>query len=297
MKKLAYLILAHEDPIHLSKLVKSLDYNSDFYIHIDKKSNIDDFKSHIQQDNVIFIKNRVPVYWADISMIDAEINLLDAALKHSYLYSHAVFLSGSCFPIKKKEYIYEFFTSQPKKEFLKFIDMRDSPEHYLKHIKFKWFRSPFIVSNNIYIQKIDKLIRYIVTKLKLKNDWDDKIIPYFGSQWIALTMECSKYVRDYHFSKNDFREMNKYTFSPDEHYIHTIVGNSKFSKNSDGKMVFQGSGNWRLANFHIIHPLLGKKWYTLDDWNEIVNSDKLFVRKLNTKKSSDLVDKIISELL
>ena len=90
--------------------------------------------------------------------------------------------------------------------------------------------------------------------------------------------------------------MNKYTFSPDEHYFHTIIGNSFFAKKSDGKMEFQGRGTWRLANYHIIDISL-TKWFTLSDWTEIVNSEKLFVRKINSQTGSDLVVKIKSELL
>jgi hypothetical protein len=280
----------------LKKLVKELDYNSDIYIHIDKKSNLDVFKSAINLDNVFFIKNRVSINWGDISMIDAQINLIDEVIKQSEKYTHAVFLSGSCFPIKKQKVIYENFSSFPQREFIKFIDMRESPEHYMKQIKFKWFKKPVFNSNNIYITVLDKLIRFLLNKLRLKNNWNNQIIPYFGSQWVALTMNCCKYVRDYHYASNGFREMNKYTFSPDEHYFHTIIGNSFFAKKSFGKMEFQGRGTWRLANYHIIDKSLSK-WYILSDWTEIINSEKLFVRKINSQTGNDLVVKIRSELL
>ena len=109
MKKIAYLILAHNDPKHLNKLVKELDYNSDIYIHIDKKSDIDSFKLNVNEGNVFFIKDRVSIDWADISMINAQMNLIDEVLKQPEKYTHAIFLSGSCFPVNKQKIIYEYF--------------------------------------------------------------------------------------------------------------------------------------------------------------------------------------------
>ncbi len=296
MKKIAYLILAHSDPKHLNSLVKELNYNCDVYIHIDKKCDIDRFKSTIISDNIFFIEKRININWGDISMIDAEMNLIDKALEKHEMYTHAVFLSGSCFPIKNQKIIYEYFTSFPDKEFIKFIDMRESPKHYMKQIKFKWFKAPFLHSQNKYIVKIDRLFRLIINKMHLRNNWDNQIIPYFGSQWVALTMNCCKYIHDYHYNNDNFRKMNKFTFSPDEHYIHTIVGNSSFSEKSTGKMEFQDIGTWRLANYHIIDQSLSK-WYTLNDWDEIINSEKLFVRKINSKTGGELVRKIKNELL
>lgn len=290
-KKIAFLILAHNDPDHLSKLVKALDYMSDIYIHIDKKSDINEFSSLFDKNNVYFLEDRVAVHWADISMIDAQMNLIGEVLKRSEEYSHAIFLSGSCFPKRNMKYIYEFFSSNPKEEFIKYIDMRESPEYYMKHIKFKWFKSPLFPSNNKLIKYCDKGIRFVLNNVRFKNDWDEKIVPYFGSQWIGLTLDCCKYVYDYHFSNNGFRKMNESTFSPDEHYIHTIVGNSFFAKNATGLQNFKGRGTWRLANFHIICPSLSK-WYTLDDWDEISTNERLFVRKINSKSGSELVKKI-----
>jgi hypothetical protein len=35
-----YLILVHQDPNHLNRLVNKLDYNSDIYVHLVKKADI-----------------------------------------------------------------------------------------------------------------------------------------------------------------------------------------------------------------------------------------------------------------
>ncbi|MAC96403.1 MAG: hypothetical protein CMC96_12985 [Flavobacteriales bacterium] len=295
MKKLAFLILAHNDPIHLNKLIKALNYNADFYVHIDKKTEIEKFQELISCENVFFIKNRLSVSWAGISMIDALMNLISEALKNRIKYSHAVLISGSCYPIKKVNEIYEYFASNPKKEFITFIDMRESPEHYMKLINTKWFKEPLFNSKNKYLKQLDKGIRFLMNKLRLKNYWDDKMIPYYGHTWCALTMDCCDYVYNYHNNNSWYREMNRYTYAVDEHYIHTIVGNSKFMESTLGKVEYKGRGLFQYTSFYLIDRSL-KKWYNLSDWQEIIQSDKLFVRKVNSETGSDLVSKINEEL-
>ena len=132
--------------------------------------------------------------------------------------------------------------------------------------------------------------------MKLPNNWRKDITPYFGHTWCALTPECCEYIVNYHTENPWFYQMNKNTFSPDEHYFHTIVGNSKFAERADGLQTYKGRGLWRLVNFHLVCPTL-QKWYTLDDWEQIITSDKLFVRKVNSSSSHALVKKINTTLL
>jgi hypothetical protein len=141
-KKIAYLILAHTDPEHLHRLVKALDCHADFYVHIDKKSSIGDFLFLKNICNVFLTKQRVSVTWAGISMVDAICNLIVAALANKKSYSHFVLISGSDYPIKPAEFIVEFLNNNDKCEFIKYIDMRESPEHYLKQVYRKWFVEP-----------------------------------------------------------------------------------------------------------------------------------------------------------
>jgi hypothetical protein len=229
-------------------------------------------------------------------MIDAQMQLIKAVLKNRERYTHLVFLSGSCYPIKSAEYIHKKLTENPHREFIKFIDMRQSPEHYMKQVTRKWFKEPFIRSKNQPLQFADKAVRKTLNLLAFRNQWEDKIIPYFGSQWCALTVDCCSYIVEYQLRNPWYREMNRFTFSPDEHYIHTIVGNSPFCEKSDGIQSFQGRGTWRLANLHIIDSSLSK-WFTVNDWEEIQKSDKLFVRKVRSLDGSQLVERINREIL
>lgn len=294
MSKIAYLILVHSDHLHFKRLIEALFYECDIYVHVDKKIDEYLFKSQVAQNNVFFTTKRYSISWAGISMIDAQLELLKSTVNKKY--SHMVFLSGADYPIKNIKYIHDFITASKTKEFIKLLDMRDSPNHYLKQVTYRWFNEPLFETKNIYFKQMDRIIRKAFTSLHLKNNWTFSLTPYFGSQWIAITQECCRYILDYHHQYPSFRRMNRYTFSPDEHYFHTIIGNSPFLNNSDGIVSYEGRGTWRLANLHMIDPSLSK-WFTIDDWSIIEKSTQLFVRKVRTSDGLELIKKIDKKIL
>ena len=124
---------------------------------------------------------RVKVYWGGFSMVKATLNLMKAALTSGEKFSHLVLLSGLDYPIKPSWAIYNFLTNHSNKQFIRFIDMQESPTPQMKRILHYWFMEP-IFPFSFYI---DKLIRSILQKLlglgvfkkPLKN-----MAPPFGSQ-------------------------------------------------------------------------------------------------------------------
>lgn len=290
MKKLAYLVLAHNDPQHFKKLVKALNLNCDIYVHIDIKADIKNFLVDEEKGRISFLTERVDISWAGISMVKATIELMKLALKRADEYSHLILLSGADYPIKSQQFIYDFFMESPDKNYIKYIDMRESPDHYMQQITRKWYQEPIIKSQHKPLKLIDKVLRKILRELKLNNKWDRNLVPYFGSQWWALTAECCLYLMMYIESNADYLTTNKDTFSPDEHFFHTLVGNSVFADKSLGKQPFTGRGTYKMANLHVIDQTLNK-WFAAEDIPQLLESDKLFARKLNTAKSSELVEK------
>lgn len=290
MKKIAYLILAHADPKHFEKLVNAINYNARFFIHLDAKSDIKKFEQLSLPGDLVFIKDRVRVSWGSISMVDATLNLMQEALNSGEDFTHLVLLSGADYPMQSNPVIYDTFARNPQHEFIKYIDMRQSA-HYIKQIKQKWFKEQLFHTSNKFLRNCDKTIRQLANKLQLHNRWDNAVVPYFGSQWWAFTPGCANYILKYVKDQPEYYNNNKHSFSPDEHFFHTVVGNSPYSEKCDGLLPYEGRGTWRTANLHIIHHSL-TKWYTIDDWDEIKSSDKLFIRKVNSTVSGELIDLI-----
>lgn len=288
--KVAYLILTHADPEHLWRLIGALGDRADVYVHVDAKSDLAQFQTRTSP-NVMFLADRVDVRWAGFSMVRAILALIETAMAKGESYSHLVLLSGADYPIKPAHEIEAFLFANKDHEFIKYIDVRESPDHYMKQIEVKHFRDPILAGGGFP----DRVARKVANSLKMSNKWDGKWIPYFGSNWWALTPACCEKVLET-AKKVPFIEMNRRTFAPDEKFFHTIVGNSEFAAKSDGLQEFLGVGTCNLANLHIVDPSLAK-WFTEEDFEQVASSDKFFVRKVRTGTSTDLLDRIDKELL
>lgn len=292
MKNIAYLILAHTDPTHLKRLIGRLSFHSQIFVHIDRKTDIRAFDVEAYPAHVMFLKERTNIRWAGYSMVEATLSLIREAMASERDFSHLVLLSGLDYPLRGAESLYRFFNAHAEHEFIKYIDMRSSPDHYLLQVQHKHFRDYVFLHNSNAGILPGKVLMKLAASLRLKNPWDTaRVIPYFGSQWWALTPRCCQYMLDYVSGNPGFVEMNRQSFSPDEHFFHTLVGNSPFATHSEGVQPFEGRGTWRLANSHLIHPSLAKI-YSDDDYEDVTASGRLFVRKVTTFQSTLLLNRL-----
>ncbi len=285
----AYLVLAHADPVHLGRLVRALGDSSDVFVHVDAK--VDQGPFVAAAGRAAFIEERVRVFWAGYSMVEAIMRLIRRALDSGREYTHFVLLSGADYPIKPQSEICAHLVENRGRQFIKYIDMRESKDHYLRQVTRKHFQDPVFGES-----LVDRAIRKVLRSINLPNKWDPSIVPYFGSNWWALTPDCCRYIVEFVEANNGFEAMNRRTFSPDEHFFHTIVGNSPFAAQSSGVQEYLGVGTVNLANLHLIDPSLAK-WFTLEDYDLIAKSDRYFVRKVSTELSTTLLDALDQRIL
>ena len=90
----AYLVIAHNEPELLYKLLESLDYDdNDIYLHIDKNSDCfseEQLLKACKKSNLYFAE-REHVAWGGYSLINVELSLLEMAKKNgTYEYYHLV---------------------------------------------------------------------------------------------------------------------------------------------------------------------------------------------------------------
>jgi len=298
--RLAYLVIAHADPQHLGRLVRALGPDDDVFVHLDAKVADDaPFRAAAAGANVRFVAPRVRVAWAGISMVDATLVLLRAALAAmtpARPYGHLVLLSGACYPLRAPAEIRRRLAAEPEREFIRFIDMRASPDHYMQHLNRRWFKEPWYRGRRRALVLADKVLRRIANLARRPNRWPDEWVPYFGSQWWALTPACARHVVDTVEREPRYRAANRDTLAPDEHFFHTLVGNSPYAARATGLEPFRYRATHILANLHLIHGSLSK-WYGADDWDEVAASDALFVRKVGSRTSGALLDRIDRERL
>lgn len=219
---IAYLITAFANFDHLGRLIDSLnDEGVDFYIHIDKKSEIPaDVKKAL---NVHYIP-RIKVWWGGFSHLQAILNLMKAAIKNQPDY--LVLLSGGDYPIRSRETLYRML--EKGGEYIN-IEKGFSPAKPEARIKFHYFdafdRRSKSAKTKFYFF-LEKLIRQVY----VKKNYPFKEV-YHGSTWWAMSHDCAAYMLDYIDKNPKFLKFFKSSWCPEECLPHTIIGNSEFSKN------------------------------------------------------------------
>jgi len=93
-----------------------------------------------------------------------------------------------------------------------------------------------------------------------------------GSAYWAFTPECAAYVLDFATRETDFMRWTSSSFAVDEHFFHTIIGNSDYCAASDGFFPYEGNKTYRMASLHQVHESM-RKIYTEADFDELRDTD------------------------
>lgn len=107
----AFLIMAHEQPQLLQRLVDRLDdERTDIYLHVDSEAPFDGSEISTRRSRLLMVEPRVDVRWGHTSQIEAEYALLEASADGDYSYRHII--SGTHWPLRPVGEILDWFDAQ-----------------------------------------------------------------------------------------------------------------------------------------------------------------------------------------
>ncbi len=227
--KIAYLILAHNNPNHFSRLINALSSPASVcFVHIDKKSNIKDF-SDVESDTVIFLEKRVKVFRGHFSHVEAELMMIEKALNHPDRFDRFILLSGTDYPLHSVSYIEQFFKKNTDYEFMNITKM---PNILVgKPLSRLYGYNPTPTKPRYYLEI---LVRALLKRLRLIPKIRDyqkylgDLIPYAGCEWWALTQDACEYIINFVSDKQKLLNFYKHTRVPQEMFFQTVLGNSPF---------------------------------------------------------------------
>jgi hypothetical protein len=276
--KIAYIILAYNNPIHFHHLLDALDTkDNDLYVHVDKKTRIDDFLV-LHKKNIYFEENRHSVYWGEFSQVEAVLKLLNVAVKKRHDYY--ILLYGSDYPIRSQRYIKEYLKKNQGSEFMNLAVMPEM-DKTLDRIDYYRFLQANRNSSVLAIIKrsLNQLIRIFNLKRNLPHAYKNFTL-YGGCPWWILTEESIKYALSFIDKNPSFLDFWRHTLIPDETFFHTILGNSKYRKNIRFSLMYtrwnKGKPNPEIINDYDIEVIKAKKH---DRYNN--RDDVLFARKFD----------------
>lgn len=282
--KIAYLILAHNNPRHLERMIAALRCdNSRFFVHIDGKSDIANFEDSIN-DDVVFCEKRSKVYWGEFSIVQATLDLMACAKTYDKCtFNYFVLLSGSDFPIRSNDYISNFFSANIGKIYLNSTLMpnESAGKPISRLTKYRFQSEPSLKKS--FVLLVAKLFH-----LRLDQRNYEKVFgtlkPYAGSQWWALPEEAVDYVHRFIRQNGKVIDFFKNTHCPDEMLFQTILSNSPLKEKIVGNLTYTdwSGGGHSPATVSAKHiERFNSSELNLDDGGFFRPRERLFARKFD----------------
>ena len=299
-----YLILAHKNPLQLSRMIERLDDGaSKFFIHLDAKTPIEPFAACLEGAHICFIEPRERCVWGDFSIVRATIHLMEAASKEQGFF---ILMSGQDYPIQSQGYInaflesnkgFDFIEIEPLEEKWKPKMVKDKLEHY--HILHSEERghsncyAPFSYCS--VFQQLRTLTHLLKGRLSMKNfrllcSLPKRVTPferqYAGSQFWAFSERTFyamlHYIREH---KAALEGYYKYTSSPDEIYFHSVLMDL-VAKDSTIKLK---------DPITYVNYFRKNNVFVSEDFDKLTSAKgKLFARKFDTDIDIEILNKLDS---
>ena len=115
----------------------------------------------------------------------------------------------------------------------------------------------------------------------------------FGANWFSITDDFVTYMLN---NRKWILERFKYSISGDEEIVQTLIYNSKFYKKIYIKKEQQRNNDHIACMRKIDWNRGGPYTWTINDFQEIMQSNCLFARKFDENKDKFIIDKIYNTL-
>jgi len=232
--KIAYLILAQDNPQHCKQLIRALGSpDSTFFVHVDKRSVLDDFLIP-GAANLHFEQNRLPIYWKEFSVVEATLRLMRTAIYTADRYDYLVLLSDSDYPLRSARYIYHFFAKLRGTEFINCYSMTNGKGKPLSRLTRYVPRSDQIQDP----KRLSELQQQDISANRDYQSWLGDLQPYSGSPWWALTHTACQYILDFAEQEQKIVRFFENTLYPAEMFFQTILANSPFRDKIRGSLTY-----------------------------------------------------------
>lgn len=279
--RIAHLILTYTNPRQTERMIRNMYHeNFDFYIHVDKKFDINPHLFLGSLPNVFFINNRVNVQWAGFSTVLATFESIKEIVATGIEYKFINFLSGQDYPIKPASVINDFFEKNTDKEFLSFRDIKNDWKEGLIRME------NYFLSNHNFPGKhtLERIINRLLPKRKLPYG----LHPYGKSMFWMLSPATAMYVVNKVEQDHRLRDFFALCWASDEFVFQTILLNSPYKHrviNNNYRYIDWSAGG---ANPKVLDET---------DIDPLTRTEMLFARKFNQVESPEILDLIDKNLL
>lgn len=289
MKK-AYIILAHKNLDHLTRLLERLnDGNSHFFIHIDLKTELLLDHDLLNKANITLVK-RISTRWGGFSLAEATLIAMKAVKESGIDFKSISLLSGQDYPIKSNKEIDQFLSSS---KFSIFLDYFPLPNYrrWLSGGTYR-YKKYFFGTTTIafFFSKTLNLLSTLMPIFSRKLPFH--LRPYCGSQWWTIDQYALHYILDYIEHNPEYYRFHKFTFAPDELFFHIILLNAKDERIQES-ITNDNLRYMKWLKYENPHPEV----LTKEDLPNLYASHSLFARKFDPKEDQEILNLIDEQIL
>lgn len=272
--RLAHLILVHNDPNQLERLIQRLTYaDTDIYIHLDAKTDIKYFEHLEGIKDVYLIPDRTAITWANYSMVTATLKSFEYILNTGKDYSHLNLLSGHDYPLKSAAEIQSFLFKNADKTFMRYKSVFDDWKESAG--RFNYY------SLGDYDFPLKYTLQWFLNRFFPKKKLPNNLKAYGFSQWITITPTCVRYIIGYLKENPSVKQFFKLTWCADELIFQTILVNSYLKDTII---------NDHLRYIKFVKAASRPNTLTIADAETLINSGKFYARKFHADVDSEILD-------
>lgn len=294
MKKHAYLIIAHQHFDMLERLVRALDSGeAGFYIHIDRRARgfrEERLRQIMKNPDNLHVYRKYKIAWGADTQVRCEMLLLEQAVRGGYDYYHL--LSGVDIPLRRREEIEAFFEDRTES----FVQIREEADNTgtLDRVRYRYPLQNLIGRprrNGGFWYGMLQQFSYECVKLQRMLGMDrTKKAPfayYRGGNWFSITHELAAYVVA---RRHEVARFFHHSLTADEMFLQCLACASPCRD----RLV---RDNLRLIDWNRTeHDGCSPHTFTMEDWDMLTGSDKLWARKFDPAKDAAVIDALYARI-
>lgn len=290
-KTIAMLMLCHILPNQINDFVDILDDGHfDFFIHVDKKS---DIQAGIEKRNSVHFvpdEKRIDVRWGQYSMVEATLQLIELATKTDQ-YDYYWLCSGQDFPIKRTDEIYEFLSNK-NCNFMTLYSSANNPKNGRSNTerdkRCEIYYPTWLIEKSMPQRFIKKLYNIVTggtghTFKFIRRTPPADLKLFFGSQWWCLTNESVNWIQNFISKHNEVCDFYRTTLVPDESFFQTLVMNGPYAEDIEPNLVYMDWSEGKNS----------PKVLAEADFDFMIKSEKMIARKIDSRHSPDLYKRLL----
>lgn len=281
----ACIITAYHNFNQLNRLIEILSKKFEVYVHIDKKTK-PSWKEILKEKERVHLYSKFNINCGGSAHLKAIVWLMNEALSNENI-SYFHIISGDDWPVRSLEEIYSFFEDSNEISLLttKMSDMTDEwyktsarwQKYYsfLDIFNYKDLKQKIFVKSFVKFQQLIGVNRFKQLEIEMAQ----------GLVWGGIPRNAFEYCMKYVHDNPEFWEFMTYGHASEEFFFQTILANNDiFEKQISNK-------NYRYMNWNKkngSYPGI----LDMDDYENIINGEFFFVRKIDLDISGKLIDTI-----